>query len=133
MKRVIVSSLVVAFVFGVSFTTVLARPQYKKEFDAKYVKKDSTVPTEKAFAEVAETAKCLVCHGKNAEGKVDNKVRNKYGEALEPLMGKKNQKEVDKIIEALDKAAGEKSDSAKAGSPTFGELIKQGKLPAGDK
>ena len=41
----------------------------------------------------------------------------------------KNEKDKEKILEALDKVAKEKSNPDDASSPTFGELIKSGKLP----
>ena len=133
MKKLCLTLLAAAMVLGLSLNATQARPPYKKEFDEKYVKKDSTVPAEKSFAEAAEKAKCLVCHGKNAEGKEDKKVRNAYGAALAKLLNKNDAKDIDKIKASLETVSKEKSDPDKAGSPTFGELIKEGKLPAGDK
>ena len=74
-----------------------------------------------------ETAKCNVCHvGKS------KKDRNAYGHALADLLDKKEDaKDVAKIRAALEKVAGMPSDPAKADSVTFGDLIKQGKLPGG--
>jgi hypothetical protein len=131
MKKFGLMLLVAAFALGLSLSDSFARPPYKKEFDEKYVKKDSTVPAEKAFATAAEGAKCNVCHGKNAEGKDDKKVRNAYGEALTKVI-MKNEKDKAKIIEALDKVAKEKSKADDANSPTFGALIAEGKLPSGN-
>ena len=126
MKNVCVVALCAVVVLG---TTVLvqiqpaqARPPYKKQFDAKYVKKDSTDPTEKKFAEAAEAAKCNICHV--GEKKKD---RNEYGNALAKLLTKDDTKDIPKIDAALDTVAKEKS----AGGPTFGDLIKEGKLPGG--
>ena len=79
MKKVVLIVAAVALVIGVSQSGSQARPPYKKEFDEKYVKKDSSDPAEKALAAAVETAKCNVCHGKNAEGKDEKKVRNAYG------------------------------------------------------
>lgn len=87
-----------------------ARPQYVKAFTGLY-------PDNKAAAE----AKCGICHPV-----MDKKERNDYGIALTKLLGEKNQKDEAKIKEALQKAEGEKSGTA---GKTFGELIKEGKLP----
>ncbi len=101
---------------------------FKKEFEAKYVKKDPTTPEEQALAAAVKEAKCNVCHvGKK------KKDRNAYGEALSELLDKKaDAKDLAKIQEALDKVADMKSNPDDPNSPTFGELIKQGKLPGGD-
>ncbi|HEY1599843.1 MAG TPA: c-type cytochrome [Pirellulales bacterium] len=131
MKKAIASSIAVVVVLGVSLSAVLARPQYKQEFDAKYVKKDSANPAEKTLAEAVATAKCQVCHGKNDKGIEDKKVRNHYGAALGKLVGK-NQKDKEKIAAALDEVAKEKSHPDKPNAPAFGELIKEGKLPGGN-
>ena len=91
--------------------SALARPQYNKEFWAKY---------EKEIGKQAESVKCGACHGK------DKKVRNDYGKALGTALDSKDQKDVDRIKSALDKAAKEKSGTE---GKTFGDLIKEGKLP----
>ncbi len=94
-----------------------ARPPYWAEFEAKYVK---TAPDSK-FATDATAAKCNVCH----VGK-EKKDRNSYGQALSKLLTKADAKNKEKINAALDTVAGEPSTP---GGPTFGELIKEGKLP----
>jgi mono/diheme cytochrome c family protein len=131
MKKAIASSIAAAVVLGLSLSAVFARPQYKQEFDAKYVKKESGNPEEKALAEAVATAKCLVCHGKNDKGVEDKKVRNHYGAAIGKLVGK-NQKDKEKIAAALEEVAKEKSHPDKPNAPTFGQLIKEGKLPGGN-
>jgi hypothetical protein len=100
---------------------------FKKEFEAKYVKKDGSSDAEKSFAAAVEKAKCNVCH----VGKT-KKVRNDYGKALGALVTKKDGKDSAKIQEAFDKVAAEKSKPGDANSPTFGDLIKEGKLPGGE-
>jgi len=100
---------------------------FKKEFDNKYVKKDPSTPAEKSFASAAGAAKCNVCH----VGK-DKKKRNAYGDALDELLDKKKDaKNVQKIQESLDKVAEMHSKKGDDSSPTFGDLIKEGKLPGG--
>ena len=112
--------------------TLMARVQmayavdaFKKSFDAMYVKKEPATDAEKSLAAAVEKAKCNVCH----VGKT-KKVRNDYGKAVGALVTKKDAKDAPKIEEALKKVAGEKSKPDDASSPTFGELISQGKLPS---
>lgn len=93
-----------------SGSSALARPAYNKAFQAKY-----------PDLEAAKMAKCNVCH----EG-MDKKMRNDYGKAFGKTLGIKNCKDTAKIDEALDKVAGEQS--AVSGK-TYGDLIKEGKLP----
>jgi hypothetical protein len=100
---------------------------FKNEFMNKYVKKDSTDPNEKAFAAAATNAKCMVCH----VGPTNKKNRNAYGRALDELLDKKaDAKNSQKIQDALKTVEGKKSNRNNPNSPTFGENIKQGKLPA---
>ncbi|MFM7251131.1 MAG: hypothetical protein ACKO5R_14630 [Planctomycetaceae bacterium] len=103
----------------------LAIKQFQDEFKAAYVKADSSDPAEKALAAAVEGAKCNVCH----KGK-EKKDRNAYGEALAAILDKKEDaKNVDKIRKALETVAAQPSAD---GGPTFGDLIKMGKLPGGD-
>lgn len=103
----------------------LAIKQFQDEFKAVYVKADSSDPAEKALAAAVEGAKCNVCH----KGK-EKKDRNAYGEALAAILDKKEDaKNVDKIRKALETVAAQPSAD---GGPTFGDLIKMGKLPGGD-
>ena len=97
-----------------------AIPPFGKAFNAKYVEGNDNA----AFVEAVKEAKCNVCH--KGTKKTD---RNAYGMALSELLDKKaDAKDEAKINEALDKVAAMKS--AEDG-PTFGELIKEGKLPGG--
>jgi hypothetical protein len=101
---------------------------FSDEFKAKYVKEKPENDKEKAFAEAVTKVKCLVCH----EGK-SKKNRNVYGKQLSELLDKKTDKEnVEKIKKALDRVAKTKVDAKKKDSPTFGDLIAEGKLPGGE-
>jgi hypothetical protein len=116
---------------SVALTAVKAYaiPAFNKEFDNKYVKKDASTGPEKALAEAVAKVKCNVCH----VGKT-KKERNEYGKALDELLDKKTDiKDIPKIQDALEKVAGMKSNPKDPASPTFGELIKQGKLPGGEE
>lgn len=86
-----------------------ARPQYLKAFTTKY-------PDVKDAAKV----KCGVCHPEKSK-----KVKNDYGKAVGAGVGKKNQKDAEKLKEALMKAEAAKGEGGK----TFGEQLKGGSLP----
>ena len=133
MKTFALTVLVAAFVLGLSLNAAHAIAPFKKEFDEKYVKKDSSDAKDQEFASAVKKANCLVCHGKNAEGKEDKKVRNPYGQALDKLLDKKEDaKNKEKIQAALETVAKEKSNPDDPSSPTFGDLISSGKLPGGN-
>lgn len=112
-----------------AFGVMAPRPAYAikqffDEFKAMYVKPDSADAAEKALATEVEGAKCNVCHLPSSK-----KERNAYGEALTALLDKKEDaKNVDKIRKSLETVAGQPSGPD---GPTFGDLIKQGKLPGG--
>ena len=111
----------VAFVAGASSRPAFAIKQFAEEFKAVYVKPGSPLAAE------VETAKCNVCHAGKSK-----KDRNAYGNALADLLDKKEDaKNVAKIKESLEKVAAMPSVPGKADAPTFGDLIKQGKLPGG--
>jgi hypothetical protein len=112
---------------GMSARPAYAIKQFFDEFKAVYVKADSGDANEKALATAVEEAKCNVCHKPASK-----KERNAYGEALAKLLDKKEDaKNVEKIRKSLEEVAAMSSDVAKADAPTFGDLIKQGKLPGG--
>lgn len=132
MKRVLPLALCGTFlavaVLALATRPAMALKQFKEQFEAKYVIADSQDPTQKAFAEAVAEAKCNVCH----EGK-SKKNRNVYGTALSVLLDKKEDKEnVEKIQGALATVGAMKSDPTDENSPTFEDLINEGKLPAGE-
>jgi len=86
-----------------------ARPQYLKGFITAYPD----------LEEGAKMKKCGMCHPK------DKKMRIDYGKAVGSGLTKKNEKDAKAIEAALKKAEGVKS----SGGKTFGEMIKDGKLP----
>lgn len=89
-----------------------ARPQYFEAFKKTY----------EPLAEAAEEKRCAVCHGMGKKTE-----RNHYGKAIVEVLGEeKNVKEADAIAKAL-RAAEEKESSVEG--KTFGDLIKEGKLP----
>jgi hypothetical protein len=106
----------VAGMFLVATETSEARPQYRTVF-------------QKHYTQVAAANKitCFVCHEKNDEGKLDPKTRNAYGKAIMGGIKKEggNEKDMELIKAALVGAEKSKNDQGK----TFGEILKEGKLP----
>jgi hypothetical protein len=98
--------------------------QFHKEFVAAYVETSK----DEGFVKAATEAKCYICHvGKKRTN------RNAYGQQLSELLDKKKDKsDKKKIQEALAKVAEMRSDPEDEKSPTFGELIAEGKLPGGE-
>lgn len=131
MRKTLSLVLVVAFATGTMLACLApakADKTFRDEFIAKYVKADSSDSKEKAFAEACDKAKCTICH----EGP-NKKNRNVYGQALAKLLKRDTDTEnKEKIQAALNKVAAMKSNSKDPKSPTFGDLIKAGKLPGGE-
>ncbi len=94
---------------------------------AKYVKPDGNAD-EKAFAELVTKANCQVCH----EPGMNRKLRNAYGKELAKLFDPPNETDKKKIDEVLEKVAVIHIDEKDPKSPTYGEVIKQHKLPGGE-
>jgi hypothetical protein len=98
-----------------------AFPEFQKQFLLKYAD-----GTDAAFTDLCKEAKCFICHqGK----KKDN--RNPFGQALEAHIGKKDKKDLEKIVAALETVAAESTDPEVESAPTYAELIAEGKLPGG--
>ena len=119
---------------GLLVTCGLSRPavavkQFQNEFEKLYVGEGSDSELGKLFKEKElKKFRCLVCH----QGKKKKKNRNAYGKQLSKLLDKKkDKKNKEKIIEALKKVAEMRSNPEDEKSPTFGELIAEGKLPGG--
>ena len=109
----------VALACGASARPAWAIKQFQDEFKELYVKEGSPLAAE------LERVKCNVCH----VGK-EKKERNAYGKALDERLDKKVDKaNKEKIRKMLEEVAALPSDPAKPDSPTFGALLKEGKLP----
>ncbi|QEG35165.1 hypothetical protein [Bythopirellula goksoeyrii] len=119
---------IVLCITAILFTANLAQPalavlQFQKEFVKLYVGDDK----ESDWALEVKAAKCYICH----QGK-SRKQHNPYGVHLLPLLDrKKDAKNPEKIVEALESVAALHSVEGDDSSPTYGELIKAGKLPGG--
>jgi len=115
MKRLTMCVLaaVLAVVFGAAGPrAAVARMQYFNEFKKTYDK-----------VQGVDDTKCGICHG--GEKGVNKKQLSEYGKALGSDLAAKNVKDVDKIKKALE--AIEKKDAGDG--KTFGDLLKDGKLP----
>ncbi len=114
-------------VAALSASPAFAVKQFKERFEKRYIKADSAEPKDTALREAYEKAACNVCH----EGE-SKKNRNAYGRALHEFLDKKDKDDEAKIDAALEKVESKRSVPGDEKSPTFGELLRQGKLPAGD-
>jgi hypothetical protein len=128
-KRVVLSAAffsLAAFAWiAFSASSVSAIPAFKKAFESKYVKGDSTEANDVALKAAVEKSGCAICHmGKN------KKSRNVYGKELGKLIKKSDGGDATKIDAALEKVAKMNSKPGDAKSPTFGDKISSGKLPA---
>lgn len=104
-----------------------AYPIYKKPFEAKYVQPGMPL----FVAWKGETKTCFVCHFAGST----KKTYAAYGFAFKKFVTKKDGKVLTaalekKINDAFDAVEKLPSDPEDKSSPTFGELIKAGKLPA---
>jgi hypothetical protein len=126
--------LVVVF-FG-AVQSAHALPKFKIAFEKRYTEENGN----EEFKAAVKKEACNVCHVKGE--KKDE--RNAYGEALSKLIpGEAQQRlkdasdkatEEEKILKELEEAfvkvETQKVDEKKADSPTFGDLLKAGTLPA---
>jgi len=119
---------------GLLVTCGMTRPAtaikpFQVEFEKLYLGEEAETELDKLFKEKElKKFRCLVCH----QGKKKKKNRNAYGNQLSELLDKKkDKKDKEKIVEALMKVAEMRSDPEDEKSPTFGELIAEGKLPGG--
>ena len=92
-----------------------ARPQHNKYFGMMY--------EADLGKETLKKGRCDICHEKTQPK--DKKIRNPYGAALAKLL-KENEKDPDVINEVFKKVAEEDSCVE---DKTYGDLIKDGKLP----
>jgi hypothetical protein len=118
--------LTIGGLIALTASPAVAVKEFKDAFKAKYVKPDSTAANDVALASAFAEASCTVCHA----GGDDKKIRNDYGQQLAKLVSKKDKKDKAKIRAALETVAKLKSKPTDPSSPTFGEKIASGKLPA---
>ncbi len=129
MKKICLMLLSAALTLGVVLTWTTgsadARPNYDKVFVEKYGKE-----LKEGIEKVGEkndegkVTHCNICH---VAGKKKDQ-RNAYGQEL-AKGGLKKETDAAKIKAAFEKAESSHSKAGDDKSPTFGELIKAGKLP----
>ncbi len=113
MKKALLSLSFAVLCAGFAMSSAEARPKYFSEFKDMY-------PNVTGAAE----AKCDVCHA----GK-DKKMRNAFGNDYGMILNAKNSKDVEQIKKALK---GVEAKPSKVAGKTYGDLLKEGKLPAGE-
>lgn len=122
--RLLLAALLVTTVWCSSAQPVQAVAGFQKVFLKHYIEDH---PDEEYVKFVKTKAKCWVCH----QGK-KRKNHNPYGEHLEELLDKKKDaKDEEKIVKALETVGKLPSDPENKESPTYAELIAAGKLPGG--
>jgi hypothetical protein len=101
---------------------------FSRAFLKKYAGEKSTEAEKSIATEFARVKKCAVCHDPRPgdDGKPSKKNRNPYGLALGKHLTEKDKKDMEKALEMLPKVEAEKAEGS---DKTFGELIKEGKLP----
>jgi hypothetical protein len=101
------------------------------QFQAQFMKEYINEHPDKEFQKYVKTkARCHICH----QGKVTpkNVHHNAYGKHLVKLLDPKtDKKDFDKMKKAFAEVAKMHSDPKDEKSPTYGDLIKQSKLPGG--
>jgi hypothetical protein len=116
--------------------SALAQPPFKKYFDRKYFTNDS------AMRKTYTTSTCNFCHYAGPDGR---KHRTDYGQTLARLLSKEDadnlsfkvrierpevyKKAEQKVLQALEAIEKEPSNPQIETSPTFGDLLRRGKLP----
>jgi hypothetical protein len=137
MKRLLFKSCLLAILAATWTASVWADKKFEIEFKNLYYKPDTKDPKEKSLVEAIDKVSteieledtviknaCNVCHVK---GKA-KKMRNEYGQKLSELLDVKSDKNNSKKIqESIKKVGAVKSSKG----PTYDELLKAGKLPAG--
>lgn len=130
MTRVLSLAVMLGLVLSWTAAPAFAIKQFGDQFKDTYTKDNAN----KDFIKLVDDAKCNVCHidGEN------KKKRNEYGEAVATLLKKADfpadrfKKEPDKCKEEIEKAFKKVEDMKAKDGKSFGEKIKDGKLPGGD-
>jgi len=139
MSKLSLAAVVTVGLVVLNAASAFALPSFKKAFEARYVKPLNN----EEFTKAAKKAGCNVCHVKGEE----KETRNAYGDSLAELIegdaadrvkkaeetnGESGKDEENaKLLEELEKAFNAAESKASPAGPTFGELLKSGKLPIG--
>ena len=118
-------------VLCLAISPAMALKFFQTSFEARYAKRSEADSKEIArnkvmLAQAIEEVKCNVCHNGR-----DKKRLNVYGNELAKLLDKKADAEnTKKVIHVMEEVGKAKSDPRDEKSPTFGDLIRRGRLPA---
>lgn len=118
------AGLVVVIGIALAATPAHAVKEFRDEFEARYVKRNSRKRPDVSLARAVDQAKCTVCH----QGEDKHRL-NAYGSQVAQLVNKQDKGNRAKIQAALERAATISSDPFTPKSPTFGALIRKGQLP----
>ncbi len=124
---------VVVFVFlAVAAGVFSAQPAgavkpFLAQFKTLYVNPKTTDHTMLIFNAAVEKKDCTICHLPKPK-----KGFNSYGARLSKLLTKHDEQSAQAIRAAMKKVEGMKSNPDDPNSPTFGERLRQGKLPVGE-
>ena len=108
--------------------SAVALPPFLAQFKAMYVKPNAKDHDMLIFNEAVEKKKCGICH----HGEPKQKKFNAYGAEVHNLLSKGDANNTNKIRAALGKVSRIKSKADDSSSPTFGDRLRQGKLPVGE-
>jgi hypothetical protein len=126
-RRLFLASCGLLVIVGMSTLAQPARSvdSFNKEFKALYLRTGSTTASTQAtvFASSVQRAGCSVCHLTKKKG------FNAYGKQVATLLTASDKTNRTKIRAALTKVAAMPTKANDAKSPTFGDRIRQGKLP----
>jgi hypothetical protein len=97
-----------------------------EQFNSIYVNTKTTYPLAVNFNATVQKTGCYVCHG------TQKGTFNAYGTQVKKVLAKTDVQNTQKIHAALAQLDRVKTNAQDPKSPTFGDRIRQGKLPAGD-
>ena len=98
-----------------------------EQFNSIYVNTKTTYPKAVSFNATVQKTGCYVCHQSGPQ-----KGFNAYGAQVKKVLAKTDAQNPQKIRSALAQVDRAKVNANDPNSPTFGDRIRQGKLPAGD-
>ena len=128
--RTLATVLILSFLAScLSSPRAIAIAPFQKAFYKKYVDRKKNPE----FYAKVKMAKCWLCHDYDPEEPKKKKKNNSYSLELAKLLDhEKDKKNKEKIFQALDTVAAFHSHPDDEKSPTYGELIAQGKYPGGE-
>jgi hypothetical protein len=106
---------------------------FMEQFKTMYVKPKTKDHAMLIFNEAVDKKGCTICHAASSTKKSYNaKTFNAYGTQVKKYLSKGDGNNATKIKSALARVSKLPSDPKDSSSPTFGERLKQGKLPVGE-